>query len=508
MNNYDVIVVGAGNGGLVSALSLLKEGLNVLLLDEHNNVGGLSKSSKIGRYEFGNAIHNIYINGHDDIDYKLGNILKDWGIYENINFSSVQNMLRVITHDRDVVLPFGLENYINKIEECVPGSKEQVRAFFELAVECRDALDYIVKNSGNIDYNYILENYVNFARIGNNSVSKVMDNLEIPLDAQELMNSMWLLLGNSETKISFVTYATFLLNVVEGFSVPTFTNSDISLALADCYSANGGKIRLNSKVVKLLVDDNKINGVKLEDGTILYANKVVVNSSLNNIYGNLIEPSEVPRDAFKNINQRQLGGRSFTINIGLNRSASELGLNEYMYFLYQSLDSDIEYNRMRELLSGNQVAIVHNNANPNISPEGTCEISLTTVYFEDCFGDYIENERYFTDIREIAQRLITVFEKYTKVKISDYIEEIEINTPLDTIVGSDSPEGSTYGYKLGDLDDTLPRLLNRHKEKYIEGLYNCGGFDGDAYGYNSSFMSGLLCKDEIMKDIKEIENGR
>ncbi len=507
MNNYDVIVVGAGTSGLVSALSLLKEGFKVLLLDDHNNVGGLSNSSKMGRFEFGNNIHNIYFNGYDEC-YKLENILESLGVKEKVSLSSVSNLFRVITHDKDIVLPFGLENYIKKIEECVPGSEDKVRTFFELALECREALDYIVKNSGSIDYNYIIENYKNFARIGNNSVSKVMDALDIPLEAQELINVMWMLLGNSETKTSFVTYATFLLNVVEGYSVPSFNNADISLSLSNCYLENGGELRLNSKVVKVLVDDNKVNGVRLEDGTILYANKVVVNSSLNNLYGSLIDSSDVPKDALKNINSRQLGGKSFTVNIGLNRSASELGLNDYMYFLYQSLDSDIEYNRMRELLSGNQIAIVHNNANSDISPEGTCEISLTTVYFEDCFGDYVEKERYFTDIREIAQRLISVFEKYTKVRISNYIEEIEIKTPLNTIFSCNSPEGTTYGYKLCDLDDTLPRLLNRHKEKYIDGLYNCGGFDGDAYGYNSSFMSGIFCKDEIMKDIKESKNER
>ena len=114
--------------------------------------------------------------------------------------------------------------------------------------------------------------------------------------------------------------------------------------------------------------------------------------------------------------------------------------------------------------------------------------------------DFCKNELYNEDKEN--------FEKYTKVRISNYIEEIEIKTPLNTIFSCNSPEGTTYGYKLCDLDDTLPRLLNRHKEKYIDGLYNCGGFDGDAYGYNSSFMSGIFCKDEIMKDIKESKNER
>ena len=39
-NNYDVIVVGAGNGGLAAAATTAKHGLKTLLLERHNIPGG------------------------------------------------------------------------------------------------------------------------------------------------------------------------------------------------------------------------------------------------------------------------------------------------------------------------------------------------------------------------------------------------------------------------------------------------------------------------------------
>ncbi len=504
MNNYDAIVVGTGNSGLVSALSLLNEGLNVLLIDEHNNVGGVSGYSKIGRFEFGNSIHNLYLNDMSECDYKLKDILNDCGVSSDVSFSKVPNLFEIVTRDKRINMPFGIEEYIKKMDELVPGSLEKVRVFFDLALECREAMKYINDNEDKVSFTFIKEHYNNFMKVSGYSVSKVMDALDIPLQAQEIINGMWVLLGCSETEISFVTYASFLLDIIEnGYVVPTYNNYDISLSLTNAFLERGGNLLLNSKVVRLLVDENNINGVKLENGTTYFSNNVIVNSSLNNVYGKLIDPSLVPREALKNVNRRQLGGRTFTINLGINRSVDELGLNSYMYFIYQSLDSDVEYNRMRELLSGNQIAIVHNNANNDISPVGTCAITLTTVYFEDCFGDYVENERYFTDVREITQRLINIFEKYTKVKIADFIEEMEIISPINIAAINDSPEGCTYGYSLKGMDDTLPRILNRKNEKYINGLYVCGGFDGDAYGYNSSFVSGLKGAKEVMKSIKE-----
>lgn len=509
MKNYDAIVVGTGNSGLFSALSLINEGLKVLLLDEHNNIGGMSGYSKIGRFEFGNSIHNLYLGSESVSDYKLEKVLEQCGVYDEIKLSEVPNLFRVITRDHDFVMPFGIEEFTKKLNELVPDSIEAVNIFFELALECREAMKYVKENYKNVDYNYLKEKYINFLKVSCYSVSKVLDAIGMPLEAQEIINSMWSFLGNSETQISFVTYATFLLDLIQyGYSVPTYNNYDISLTLLNSYLERGGELKLNSRVVKILTDDNKVNGVKLEDGTLYYSNNVIVNSSLNNVYGKLLDPSVVPREAFKNVNRRKLGGRTLTINLGLNRSAEELGLNNYTYLLYQSLDSDVEYSRMKELLSGNQIAIVHNIANKDISPVGTCALSLTTIYFEDCFGEYVENERYFTDVKEISQRLIDIFEKYTKVKITDYIEEMEIVSPVNNAMVNDYPEGCTYGYLLDGDDDMLPRILNKDKENYIEGLFVCGGFDGDVYNYNSSIMSGIDCKDAIMNNIREEENGR
>ena len=60
MNNYDVIVIGSGNSGLLSALSLKNDGYNVLLLEANNNIGGLSKSIVKGRFEFNNILHSLF----------------------------------------------------------------------------------------------------------------------------------------------------------------------------------------------------------------------------------------------------------------------------------------------------------------------------------------------------------------------------------------------------------------------------------------------------------------
>jgi len=42
MNNYDAIVIGAGHNGLTNAAYLAKAGLNVVLLEKNDFIGGAS----------------------------------------------------------------------------------------------------------------------------------------------------------------------------------------------------------------------------------------------------------------------------------------------------------------------------------------------------------------------------------------------------------------------------------------------------------------------------------
>ncbi len=507
MNRYDCIVVGGSNSGIISALSLLNDGYKVLLLDEHNNIGGLSRNIRKGRFNFETSVHNMYLKKGNE-RYSIDNIFKRCGVVDKVKYSSVPEVCRVITPEADFTLPFGIEEYVKKVNSLVPDSEASVRLFFDLAKECREAMDYIVDHVDNIDYEFVKEQYNNFMRISSYSVSKVLDAINMPLNAQEILNSMWIYFGSSEVEISFCEYAVFLLNIVEfGMQVPVLGNYDITMTLLNSFLERGGELHLNSKVIKLIIDDGVVNGVILSDGKMLYANKVIINSSLHNVYGKLINPEDVPREALKNINKRELNGKLFSVYLGLNRSEEELGLNNYSYLLYNSLDSDLEVSRMKKVMNGNQFAYVLNNANKDVSPDGTCVVVLNTLFYDDAFSDFVNGEKYYSDIQEIAQRLIETFQKRTTVRIIDYIEEVEIVSPIDNVLVNNCPQGATLGYKMIGLDNLVPRILNRKREQYVAGLRVCGGFDGDIYGYNSSFISGLDASLDVKLDIEGDING-
>ena len=506
-NNYDAIVVGAGNGGLVSALTLLEKGYNVLLLDEHNDIGGTCKSIVRGRFEFEPLFHTLFLDKPQE-SFNIKGLLNELDIDDQMEFSSLPNLFRVITLDvgksgyiADYKMPFGIDNFINQMESYVPNSKEVMTEFFNVALECKEAMKYIKRENSNVDYNFMSEQYPIFVKIATLSISKVMDILDIPLDAQEILNAYWMYFGSPETELSFVQYAIFMYDAINsGLAIPKDRSYGISYALLNKYLELGGTIKYNSKVIKLMVDDCVVSGLRLYDGTLYYSDHIIMNSDMATVYSNLINTDEIPKKALKYMNAAKLGGRLFSVYLGLNVSCDDLGLDSYNYFIYHSLDSDLEYNRMKDINNGNLIANVLNVANRDASPEGTCILELSTLYFDDCFKN-LNNNNYEQIKNNITDQLIDSFEKATKIRIRNYIEEIEVVTPVDVAGVNGSVEGSIFGYQFSGEDNLINRIMCKNDEEYVKGLYLCGGLNGDIYNQCSSYVTGLEAALNIIHDL-------
>ena len=72
--------------------------------------------------------------------------------------------------------------------------------------------------------------------------------------------------------------------------------------------------------------------------------------------------------------------------------------------------------------------------------------------------------------------MIEIFEESTEIKITEWIEEIEVATPVTYARFTNHPEGTTYGFSSKGYDNFLPRIFSEEEENFIKGLYFCGAF--------------------------------
>ena len=133
--------------------------------------------------------------------------------------------------------------------------------------------------------------------------------------------------------------------------------------------------------------------------------------------------------------------------LGLNESADELGIKNHNYFLYDTMDSVAQYEKMRTIEENDvQATVCLNRAQPGCSPGGAGMMYFTTLYMEDG-GARIKPQAYVKAKEFVANRMIDRFEQDTGAKIRGAIEEISVATPMTYARYCGHPQGVIYGYE-------------------------------------------------------------
>ena len=496
MHKYDAVVIGAGNGGLAAACRLAKAGKRTLLIEQHNLPGGVATSFRRGRFEFETALHELCELGSPENPGGARKMLvDDFGL--DIPWHEVPDNFRVITTARDgspidATLPSGRENFINKMEELVPGCRKSVSDFFELGDETLAAGHYMTDAAGKVDSKLMQEKYPNFLRTAGYPVNKVLKALKMPDKAQDIMTTYWGYLGVDAEHLSFMQYVNMVtLYVTLGAYIPDRTSNQITTGLVERFRAMGGECWFNCRALKFNFDGDHISGVVTTCGEV-ETRYVVCNGNPSMVYPSMLPADKVPERELKLANARRYSARMFVVYLGLDKSAEELGIHDYSFFLPQSADSVREYDSLKSIETNKyNIALCYNIVNPHASPEGTCMMSLTTTYMEDCWKD-VEPDDYVAVKEKVADGMISWFEEKTGIKIRDAIEEISIATPWTFCRYAMVPQGAAYGYELRDWDAMMARMMMMKQDYPIKGLKFCGAASIRGDGFNSAFFSGNM----------------
>ncbi len=504
MKKYDAVVIGAGNGGLVAAIRLLQGGAKTLLVEKHNIPGGFATSFRRGRFEFEASLHELNDFGTPDNAGDVRVLFDQLGVTDKIEWLQIPEAYRVISREEkiDATLPFGKQAFIDKMESYVPGSRKSMEKFFELAEEIRAAQAYSNSVNGQTDQKVMLSEYANFVRCGSYSVNEVLDALKMPKRAKDILNAYWCYLGAHCDDLSFLHYSSMVIRyITKGAAMPKSRSHEISLAMVERIRELGGDVWFNTEAVKIRTGaDGGVEGVVLKNGDEIQTRHVIANCSPHIVYGRMMD--KVDERIVKETNARKFAGRGFTMFLGLNKSADELGITNHNYFLYDTMDTVKQYDLMKTIESNSvQATVCLNRAYPECSPAGTSMMYFTTLYMSDDWAN-VKPEDYFKVKDYVANKMIERFEQDTGCKIRDSIEEISVATPMTYARYCGHPEGGIYGYESQYWDGLMPRLLMMAEDHKTRGLRFAGGFSMRLSGYSSAYFSGDITGRQTVGDIK------
>lgn len=500
--NYDVIVIGAGNGGLACAATTAGAGLRTLVVEKNNTPGGCATSFRRGRFEFEPSLHELCDVGTAEEPGEVYQRFKDWGA--DIDWQYDPYLFRVIVGGEDgydLRIRAGQENFLEDMEKAVPGCRASVEAFLRLSEKTVAATSYMESKHGKYNLFTMLTKHSEFLRAASHSVEAVEKAYGMPEKARNILNTYWGYLGVPTDELNAVHYAVMVASYIKnGAVMPRKRSHAMSTALESCIRDRGGEIWFNSEVCRLLYrEDGSCSGVVLRDGTELYARAVVSNVMPDAVYA-MSEPRRVPPRERKLRRARKLGLSFYAIYLGLDATADELGIEDYTTFIMSDPNPRVQFDNR----AGGGMFVVNclNKVIPDASPAGTSMLYFTVPVFGEELPAEVSADNpasYHRLKNRIADRYIGSYERATGVRIRDHIEEISVATPVTFARYLGTPDGAVYGYHLSKWDDMVMRMGTYKEDFTVPGLYYCGGHDSCGDGYNVTYSSGISAAERVIR---------
>ncbi len=493
MQDYDVIVIGAGNGGLSAAATLAQNGMRVLILERHNIPGGSATSFCRGRFEFEVALHQLSGMGTTEQPGPLRSMLGRLGVLEELSFVEMPDLYRAFIPGKlDVTLPADRAGVIEILQERFPGEKEAIQKFFELVYAYAVELYTCLRNPSAAQGAFPL-----LQRYAFKSAKDVLDEFFTDPLLKAVPGAYWGFIGLTPDRLSFSYLAILFFTYIEMKPCHIKGGSQaLSNAILNAFLAHGGRIRFNCGARKILVENGAVRGVITEDGDEITSRFVVSNASKITTFVDLIGREHIPQKFFDDMRGLSQSPSGFCVYVGLDCEPAEMGIDASTTFILPDEDiSGKQFKRMKVLDTENDMVAFscYDVADPEFSPPGACQAVLVTLKYGEPWMR-VPPAQYAHEKYRCADAMIRQVEKVYP-DFRGHMEEVEVATPLTFMRYLGTPGGSIYGFEQY-MKDSL--FFEQPRVSPVKGLFMAGGWVANC-GFEPTLMSGKSAAGAILR---------
>ena len=526
MNNYDVIVIGAGHNGLINACYLAKAGLKVVVLEKNDMVGGAAISRELyPGFTYSNCSYVCSLL-RPEIMRTLE--LSRFGL-QVIPYDGSLTMMR--NGDYFATYP---DHEANR-REMARHSARDAEAYDDYALEVSRQCRFIkpmlmrtppdptlfkwrdLKELWHLGQSFLdldEEQLYDTLRFYSISCAEFLDQyfesevIKGTLAGSSIIGTG---LGPYSPGSAYVLLHHYMGEVDGNIGAWGFARGGmgaITQALSAALQTAGGVIHVKANVNDIIVRNGKVTGVALANGDEFYAPQVVSNLDVKRTFLNLVDDDELPQDFIRQVENFKIRGSSGKLNIALDglptfpsipddcpASQGDMHVTDSMKSVERAYDDWKNGAWSKEPYVD---MLIPTQIDPTMTPPGK---HMMTVFVQYVPPKLAKGEWTDADRDAFGNTVIDTIARYSP-DFKDLILHAEVRTPRELEAEVGLTEGNIFQ---GEL--TLDQLMfNRPLPGFaqfrgpIPGLYMCGSSTHPGGGVMGA--PGANAAREMLRDLK------
>ncbi len=479
--SYDVIVIGAGVGGLTTAALLARLGYAVLVIERHDRPGGYLHAFSRRGLLFDCAVHSVGGCADKGPFHRraLGVLVEHLGLERQVRFLELDPVARVCFPNLELEIPQGLEAYHDRLAQAFPGQAGRLADFFVVVEKVAEEASRIACDlPGDPEW---------FYRYRNATLAEVWNEYFDDDRLLAVVAALWPYMGLPPRHLSFVYWALMFTGYVShgaGYCQGSFQR--LADALAGVITGAGGELMYRMGVRSILLEDGRITGVMTDNGQRIRASSVVSNVDLLHTFRHLLPAGHAPVRYLERLERLQPSVSVFVTYGAVPRET--LADCRHESFFFSHYDHERHFQDACEGIPQWLSVTVPTHTDPSLAPEGTHGVVLTTLATHEASVSWrMRKQEYKARLLEQAQRWLP--------GLTDSMLFSEAGTPRTMERYTLNHRGAAYGWA------AKPRQVGPGRpgaKTPVEGLYLAGHWSSPGGGVYGAALSGIQAAQAIL----------
>ncbi|NQT77571.1 MAG: NAD(P)/FAD-dependent oxidoreductase [Bacteroidetes bacterium] len=454
---YDVIIIGAGIGGLTAAAILAKSRMDVCVVEMAAHPGGYLAGFERKGFYFETAIHWLNQCGPDGLVRRVFDLLAPGSPKTQEN----TRIRRFKSDSYDYLLTNNPEEMRDDMISHFSHEEKAIRKFFKASKATAAAFTKMANFGRSFETMSLAEKMQSFFAASRAALPLIR---YLPFSAKMGMN---LLFRSSGLRNLYSTEEGLLSCLVP---VGWAYNNDYQLPpqggsrafpewMAGLLKKWEVPVFYNSRVKKIILENGRASGVSCIQGgkeLDIRARYVIAACDVESLYTKMLPEGTAKKKTIRKQQNAETYDSCVTVSLGLNCPASELGIKEEQILMRRNDITRKEQNS--GVPDKTEISVIANSSrDPSVAPEGKgilmlyapCSIEYGDFWKTevDSSGNFIRGAAYKSFKKEYADILIQRVEEKLIPGLRSHIEVLDIATPMTYLRYTGNRNGAIMGFR-------------------------------------------------------------